>query len=123
MNLYLSIPCAEGFDGTAEHDDLSGKVSLWRWSREAAGSSPPLLHIVQAHVEADGLRQQWQQSPLLQLIVYDGRVTSTPATSQKAVFDADFTATCSSIASSTSSSVSFVGNLSRFHSKFSEDRC
>ena len=76
---YLGIPGAEWLDGTAQHDDFSGQIALWGWAREAAGSCPPLLHVVQAHVEADRLRQKWQQSSLLQLVVYDGRVASTPA--------------------------------------------
>ena len=77
--VHLGIPGTKRLDGTAEHDDFSGQVALWGWPREAAGSCPPLFDIVQAYVEADSLRQQWEQGSLLQLVVYDGRVAGPSA--------------------------------------------
>lgn len=77
--VHLCIPCAERLDGAAEHDDLPCDSWLHRDIIKAAGSCPAVLHIVEAQIEADCLRQKRQQRPLLQLVVQNRRVALAPA--------------------------------------------
>ena len=76
---HLSIPRAEGFDGAAQHDDLLRGLGVYGGPCEAGGSCPPVLHIAQAQVQADGACQQGQQRILLQLVGQDGCVACSPA--------------------------------------------
>ena len=53
---HLCVPSAEWFDGTAEHDDLSYDGRLNLNAIKATGSCPALFDIIEAQVQADGLR-------------------------------------------------------------------
>ena len=76
---HLAVPAAQGLDGAAEHDDLARAVALGGRTVKAAGRCPAVLDVVQPQVQADGLGQQRQQRPLLQLVVQDGCVARAPA--------------------------------------------
>ena len=76
---HLAVPAAQGLDGAAEHNDVARGIALGGRAVKAAGGCPALLDVVQAQVQADGLGQQGQQGPLLQLVVQDGRVARPSA--------------------------------------------
>ena len=76
---HLTVPAAQGLNGAAEHDDLARGIALGGRAIKAAGGRPALLDVVQAQIQADGLGQQGQQRPLLQLVVQDGCVACSPA--------------------------------------------
>lgn len=76
--LHIVITPPQGLAFTGQAFIRTCKQGCAAWGVTGARQSP-VFDIVEAKVEADGLGQQGQQGPLLQLVIQDGCVTLTPA--------------------------------------------